>query len=302
MLVAPFAVFALIRLFGLDLFWPLVPAIAFTPWVAPAALVALVAALLLRAWPAAIAGSVTVLVFALVLAGRALPDDQPVTTGRELTVVSHNLLAGEADVAQLMAVVRENDADLLALQEMTPEAVAGLRAEGLEDQLPHFIDESRWAVAGAGLWSRESLVRTDLGRDQMRWPAPEAVVPRLGVQIRSLHPNPPMKPAVVDSWRQDLEGLPSTPGARGLPRILVGDYNATLDNRDLRSVIDRGYVDAADALGKGLEFTWPAGRGTLAIDHLLVDRRVRVLSFETVRVDGSDHRALVVRLRLPSGG
>lgn len=301
-LVAPFAVFALVRLLGLDLFWPLIPAMAFTPWVALGSVAALAIALVLRAWPAAIAGGLTVLVFGLVLMGRTMADDQPAAAGRELTVVSHNMLAGGADAGQLMDLVRRNDADMLALQELTPEAVAALRAEGLEDQLPHYVNQNRWAVAGAGLWSREPLVQTDRDRDPNRWPAPEAIVPRLGVQIRSLHPNPPMQPSGVETWKRDLEELPATPGAHGLPRILVGDYNATLDNRQLREVIDRGYVDAADAVGEGLEFTWPNGRGALTIDHLLADRRVRVLSYATARIDGSDHRALVVRLRLPSAG
>ncbi|MBI5311450.1 MAG: endonuclease/exonuclease/phosphatase family protein [Actinobacteria bacterium] len=301
LVVVPFAVFAAIRLLGLDFFWPLIPAMAFTPWVALGSVAALLAALALRAWPAAVAALVTVLVFALVLIGRALPDDQPTASGHEITVVSHNMLAGGADAGQLMRLVRRSNADLLALQEMTPEAVASLRAHGLETQLPYYIDESRWAVAGAGLWSRAPLARTDRERDPQRWPAPEAIVAKLGVQIRSLHPNPPMRPSTSATWKRELEELPATPGTSDLPRILVGDYNATLDNRQLREVLDRGYVDAADVTGNGFRFTWPNGRVTLTIDHLLVDRRVRVLDYSTARIDGSDHLALIVRLRLADG-
>lgn len=300
-IVAPFAIFATIRVAGFDHFWPLIPAMAFTPWVAAGAVVALLATLALRAWRAAAIAAVVVLAFATVLSGRALPDDQPSPRGPEITIVSQNMLAGGADPDELMAIIRTEDADVLALQEVTPDAVAALRERGLERVLPNFVDESRWAVAGAGLWSREPLVRVTFDHSPMQWPSPEAVVPKYGLQIRSLHPNPPMKPAMVDTWKSDLAGLPATPGPHDFLRILVGDYNATLDNRQLREVIGRGYVDAADALGAGLHFTWPAGRSTLTIDHLLVDKRARVLSYDTRRVSGTDHRAIVVRLRLPAG-
>ncbi len=38
---------------------------------------------------------------------------------------------------------------------------------------------------------------------------------------------------------------------------LVGDFNATLDQAALRDVVARGYRDAADVAGKGLEPTFP---------------------------------------------
>jgi endonuclease/exonuclease/phosphatase (EEP) superfamily protein YafD len=86
---------------------------------------------------------------------------------------------------------------------------------------------------------------------------------------------------------------------------LLGDFNATLDHAALRALLARGYLDAADAAGDGLTWTWPA-RGhphtpPIAIDHVLVDRRVRALGVTAVRIPGTDHRALIARLRLPRG-
>jgi hypothetical protein len=40
-------------------------------------------------------------------------------------------------------------------------------------------------------------------------------------------------------------------------RILLGDFNAKLDNAALRGLIDSGYRDAADAVGAGLRPTRP---------------------------------------------
>jgi len=84
-------------------------------------------------------------------------------------------------------------------------------------------------------------------------------------------------------------------------RILAGDFNGTLDQRDLRSVLDGGYVDAAAAAGAGLHFTWPTkGRRPLfAIDHILVDRRIAVKRFEAREIPGTDHRAVIAQLVIP---
>ena len=59
-------------------------------------------------------------------------------------------------------------------------------------------------------------------------------------------------------WRGQLRDLPG-PADGGVPHLLIGDFNATLDNRALRDMLARGYVDAADATGTGLRPTFPVG-------------------------------------------
>ena len=71
-------------------------------------------------------------------------------------------------------------------------------------------------------------------------------------------------------------------------------------------MLDRGYVDAADAAGAGLKPTWPAPPKQrralpLTIDHILVDRRARVERVTVVEIPRTDHRAVIAVLRLPSG-
>ena len=92
-------------------------------------------------------------------------------------------------------------------------------------------------------------------------------------------------------------------GAPGPIRVLAGDFNATLDHAELRRVIDRGYRDAAEQDGVALRPTWPAGRTLLptlvTIDHVLADRRIRVLSARSVPIFGSDHRGILTELLVP---
>jgi endonuclease/exonuclease/phosphatase family metal-dependent hydrolase len=70
------------------------------------------------------------------------------------------------------------------------------------------------------------------------------------VRVVGVHPHPPLSEKVGE-WQAALESLPRT-GA-GAPWILAGDFNATLDHAELRDVLDRGYEDAGDVTGKGLE-------------------------------------------------
>ncbi|HST69513.1 MAG TPA: endonuclease/exonuclease/phosphatase family protein [Solirubrobacterales bacterium] len=99
-----------------------------------------------------------------------------------------------------------------------------------------------------------------------------------------------------------MESLPST--GRGAPWLLIGDFNATLDHSQLRDLLDRGYRDAAEVAGKGLEPTWPAEEWAsrlpaVTIDHVLADRRLGVVDYEVEELPGSDHRPVWAELALP---
>jgi endonuclease/exonuclease/phosphatase family metal-dependent hydrolase len=105
----------------------------------------------------------------------------------------------------------------------------------------------------------------------------------------------------VSDWSLALGSLPPADPKRGV-RILLGDFNATLDHQALRDVLDRGYVDSADAVGKALTPTWRRGGlmpPTVTIDHVLVDARVRVRDVGIHELSGSDHRSVTADLVLP---
>ena len=71
---------------------------------------------------------------------------------------------------------------------------------------------------------------------------------------------------------------------------------------ELRRLLDRGYVDAADATGDGLRPTWPTtgGRLPLTIDHVLFPAPLGVRRVSLHTIPGSDHRAIVAQLVLPA--
>jgi endonuclease/exonuclease/phosphatase family metal-dependent hydrolase len=303
----PWAVWALLRVTGTERGYPLVPALAFTPYAAGTSIVPLVVAL-----RAGSRGSTAVAAAAgAVLAGAVLGRTGRRTAAteqgtRRLRVATVSLRLGRADPRAVVSLVTASRVDVLALQEVTPEADLALRAAGIGDALPHsHVIAARSgspSAAGGALWSRWPLLERFAVPGRFEQPAARVAVPGApDVEVTAVHSTPPStSPRSVRQWTADLTDLPA-PGT-GVLRVLAGDFNATLDHAALRRVVATGYVDAAVAVGRALRATWTPLRSPeprLTLDHVLVDPRVGVASLDLVPVPGSDHRAVVTELVLP---
>jgi endonuclease/exonuclease/phosphatase family metal-dependent hydrolase len=307
---APIAIgiaWVVIRLLGLEWGFPLVPLIAYTPYAALAMILALALALLLRRWIAAAASAAVLVGFAIAVLPRAVPDgDQPSATGPTLTLMTANLMLGEADPERVAEVVREEGVDVLSVQELTPESHAGLRRAGLVESLPEGELTPIPGSSGAGIYSRLPLLGlAEIEQVEGGFVTPRALV-RVpgggGLEVVSAHPRPPTR-YEVDTWQEALERVPpADPGGR--LRAVLGDFNATLDHEELRDLLSTGYTDAAAATGSGLDATWPADGfpPPVTIDHALVDSRIEVLDTSVHDLPGSDHRAVVAEVALPEAG
>lgn len=298
---APWLALASLRVFSLDRAWPLVTLVSFAPLYLVAALIPLAVALLLRARYVAVGVTVMAVVLAVIVLPRALAEDQPDARGQTVTLMTANLLAGSSATDGIERIVRENKVDVLAMQEVDPEAWEILKERGLDDLLPYVIDETRPAVQGNMILSRWPLSDINRGEVDDRFPSPEATVSRVGLRVRSVHPFPPIKPKQTKAWQGDILSMPpARPAPDGTLRVLMGDFNATLDHSAFRELVARDYRDAGRTSGNGLVPTWSANRVlTLAIDHILVDSRIAVLDYKTFNMPRSDHNAVVARVRLP---
>lgn len=303
-LAAFFAAWAVMRMLGLEGGYPLVPVVAFTPYVAALSLLAVVAVVLLRVRAALTLATIAAVVLVALVAPRAVggggapaPAD-----GYPLTVMTANLRFGGADAQQVVELARDHGVDLLSFQELTPRAVGRLRAAGLEEILGNVVHTSANGASGGGLYAAEPLVSTGLvgiPGEGFRMPSARLRLDGATLAIVSVHPVPPTSSETVRRWRNALGSLPPTGDGAELG-LLAGDFNATLDHQELREVLDRGYVDAADVTGNALATTWSRGSWPgLTIDHLLVDERIHVESTGTYELPGSDHKAVIAELVLP---
>jgi endonuclease/exonuclease/phosphatase (EEP) superfamily protein YafD len=306
LLAAPWVLWALVRTLALDGGHPLVAMIAFTPYVAASAIVPLVVALVAREWVVAAVAALALGLLALALAPRALDGPQHARSdraGQPLVVMTVNLRFGGADARAVLRLIREHDVDVLSLQELTPEAVARLDEAGARRLLPGRVLRAGARGSGTGLMARRPLrpLLAPRAGDPEQLQAALRLPGGGELDVVCVHPDPPISAEAVGDWRAVMRALPAsvTDGRR---TVLAGDFNATLDHRDLRRLLARGYADAADATGDGLRPTFDAAPPLppIAIDHVLVPAGIGVRRVASHAIAGTDHRALLAELVLPA--
>ncbi|TPG34250.1 endonuclease/exonuclease/phosphatase family protein [Mycolicibacterium hodleri] len=272
---------------------------------APAAIVVLAWG---RRWPlAGLACLLTAVLVAIQVPWfvRVTPD--PSSVG--VRVMTLNMLYGEADPADMVRVA-EGSADILLAQELTPEAVQGLSAAGIQKEFPYRALDARPSSAGVGIYSRYPITySTRIPGYMLAMVNARVRIPRIthDVSLLSVHLDAPW-PRAIDGWHRDLAKLPSTvsevAAQAGEGAVLIGgDFNSTIDMLPFRQLLANGYQDAARQAGSGRNFTYPANKRyppVLGIDHVLT-RNATAVSTETVEVKGTDHRALLTTIMVPTG-
>jgi endonuclease/exonuclease/phosphatase (EEP) superfamily protein YafD len=226
--------------------------------------------------------------------------------GRPLTVLAVNTLDGSADVTELAELIRGERPDLGALIEVGP---------WYRDRLVPLVEPLGYRVVTAtgtdsdgvtDVFGVSALVAAHLGDVRvgvdMSTPFPIVEIEGGGLgamRFVAFHAVAP-RPGDVSQWSSDLGEL-TRYCAGAVPTIVAGDFNATWDHSALRHATV-GCSDAAAQRGRGLQATWPAwmpGWFGAQIDHVLVTNPIVAEDFGVRELAGSDHRAVVVRLRAP---
>jgi len=284
------------------------PLLAFTPYAALGALALTLLALLRRRWLSVLVIGATTAALGLPVLPRAMADlrpTRPVTNAVLLRIMTVNLGGGRADPAGLVALVTRHQADVLTVAEVMPDSRATLGRAGLEKVLPFVAEATKAGTTGTAIYSRYPIRNAGVHGNTGPWLAQAyglVTVPHTaGVRVESVHPAPP-RPGNFAGWRRDLASQPAA-ATDGPPQILAGDFNATLDHQALRRILGLGWSDAADVVGQGLHGTWGPYAGKpippVAIDHVLVSRRVAVRDVQMFRLRGTDHRTVLATLLIP---
>jgi endonuclease/exonuclease/phosphatase (EEP) superfamily protein YafD len=291
--------------------WPVlvVQLLAFTPWLAVPATAALVLAFLGRSrWQ-----RVAVLVLIACQSFWLFPLDirQPAAeaagTTSTLVAMTVNAEVGGADAHEILALVRERHVDLLVVEEYTPELATRLSAAGLDGLLPHRVSHPKDGAGGSAIYSRFGLRETGaLQGTQFTMPVARLDLGGAGnaaLQVVAVHAVAPVGDDAVEKWRSDLRALGRIDSGAG-PLLLAGDFNATYDHWEFRSLLDgttgrRNLVDVASALGSRLVPTWPTRVYRLpgvTLDHLVTSPDIAGRDYSVHRIRGTDHAAVVATL------
>ncbi len=290
--VAPAGMWALVRIAGWDSWYPAVQLIAFTPYVAVLSLIPWGLTVLWRRWDAVIAAGVITVLLTVCVLPRGLEDSDPLAgaKGRELKVLTVNILFGHADFGRVLEL--STQADVVMVQELVPAF-----AEKLEPHFPYHVKGGE-----VGIYSRLTLKGHEFRPNPMMFGQITAELPGANVMLQSVHTVAPSEQSRVEPWlesfRRQQRAEPDGP-----MWILAGDFNATLDHAVMRNLVRSGYRDAAAVVGKGWTGTWGPYDGDnippVTLDRVLADRRIGIKDVEIFEVPGSDHRAVLVTLVLP---
>jgi endonuclease/exonuclease/phosphatase (EEP) superfamily protein YafD len=238
------------------------------------------------------------------IVGRVKPRPVAPPTNDDITVLSLNVLVGRADTGAVATLIERERPDLVALPEAGPDyrdkllpLVEGMGYRAWVSTSPGTPD-----IAGVTVLASERAGDLEVtSGPEMRQRYVRATGGILGKRsFIAVHPEAPMDPGKTRRWRDDMEDLARWCQEPEAP-IVAGDFNATLDHALLRQAMGT-LRSAAAGTGGGLVGTFPSAfprRFGIQIDHVLVPAGAVTTRFELLDVEGTDHRGVLARIRLP---
>jgi endonuclease/exonuclease/phosphatase family metal-dependent hydrolase len=232
------------------------------------------------------------------------------TPSSELSVGTYNIFIGTRDVTHTVAVIRRMDADIVALQEVSPENAVVLGRELSRTY------RYRYFSSGLGIVSRFPLRHPHFERSRHGingFLFAEVATPRGRLQIANLHLDPlriwtaPQKltlPLQVgrqhEIHRDELDQAMANLRP-GLPVILLGDFNRA-SNAAIDKLRAMGFEDSFATVtphadrNSTLHFSVLGFRTGRRVDFIFHDHAFHTLCSEVLPGRPSDHDAVVSRL------
>jgi vancomycin resistance protein VanJ len=235
-----------------------------------------------------------------------------------LELITWNLEVGATSAAASVEFLRARDADIVALQELQPEAAAAIEADpALVSRYPYRALNPRRDVLGLGILSRVPIIDSTFELD----PAVQEARLDLGggrtIALINAHPmHAEMQllanlPVGLDSTirNADLElirGRIDVLVEQGLPVVLLGDLNTASSEPAFDRFVD-GLRDVHAEVGFGTGWTWRPSRleflgfGLVRIDHVIVSPEITPLSIGGACPPVGDHCLVSARVAIPDG-
>jgi endonuclease/exonuclease/phosphatase family metal-dependent hydrolase len=236
-----------------------------------------------------------------------------------LTVVSYNIhlgrgLDGRLDLDRIAAVIRAQNADLVALQEVGRHWSAATEFRDQPAELGRLLGME--FVFGANLDRdppRPGAPRRQYGTAILTtWPilhSENILLPRAstdneqrGVLVLDIDVDgAPFRlhnahlGVSVEDRRLQVDALLAVADTATVPHALVGDLNARPTAPEFAPLFAR-FRDAWAVAGEGDGFTFPASAPTARIDYVLVSAEIGISAVRVPALAGSDHLPLVAEL------
>jgi endonuclease/exonuclease/phosphatase (EEP) superfamily protein YafD len=284
--------------------WPFELFSHFRPQLAVAAALLVPALLAVRSPRAALlSGALAGLLFAPG-AKRLLADEPvPACAGDALVVATANVRFTNRREDRLFEWLAANRADVVVLQEVTPEWAAALSKLTWYPHSRILPRTDPYGIALLSHWPLDLARPVDLADDG--FPSLEAVVRVHGqpVYVLGLHARWPITPGLARARDRVLHRVAVLARSQTIPTLAVGDLNVSPDSPVFAQLLgDSGLRDVL--AGQGWHPTWMAAFWPLAlrIDHQFASPALCVENAQVGPDIGSDHRPVIASYRLPLQG
>jgi endonuclease/exonuclease/phosphatase (EEP) superfamily protein YafD len=240
---------------------------------------------------------------ALLNANFVLPwyfDKRPSAAGTEIKVILANVLASNDDPVPLLSLIEAEQPDLVFLLEISPRWAAELPVLG--ESFTHSVVEPRDGKFGIAMYSQLPVTAAaSIDSSPLGYPTIVATLEVGGqsLQVVGTHPMIPVGVENYDARNSQLDAVARLLQKAGGPRLLVGDLNATIWDRQYGSLENRTWLRNVRQ-GFGLLPTWPTFMppAMIPIDHMLVSEEIGVKDVRTGPAIGSDHLPLIATITL----
>ncbi len=301
----------LLRWWSGDHFFPVRLAGYFLPWLPVGLIPGLVVAGLARRKWLSLALTGPGIFIGLTFAPFFLPSSNNTPpTSPILKIMSYNLWLGNQNVLAISEVIRQEQPDILLLQELNP-AIAQTLFDELSNLFPDselyfdFVQESEHEFPFfQAVISRYPLMPISVEADKGRVQKVMVETPTGPLAVWNVHPVPPIY--FGSQHCQQLSALAADIAAVDGPLIVGGDFNIT-NQSELYQSINRYLGNAHREAGWGLDFTFPASPHTQGLpvatgplyrlDHIFYSRHFFAHSAQTLTESGgSDHLPVAAKL------
>ena len=216
-----------------------------------------------------------------------------------LKILSWNIWVMNSSPEQVLDLVQNSQADVVALIEVGPDQAIVLKQLELRYPYCHWIpDHSSRGIAVLSRIEGTRFRSFDLAGQGM--PAIEVDVPAAGnhssFRVMAVHTRSPDLHQRTLDRNEQLQSLSEWAALPGKPGIIVGDLNITPWSPPFSRMLVQGNLEDSRSY-RGNFASWPTDLGHLAIpiDHALVTKNTTVL-FRSVGTSApdSDHRPIVI--------
>lgn len=231
----------------------------------------------------------------------AAPPENNMPAMHNVRFMLANVQGNNRNYSELIEAVKANNPDVVVLQEVNQYWWKNI--EALTAEYPNFKDVVRPGGSGLAFFSRYPIERAEvLTLDDSAHPALVCVIKieNTALSIFTLHPPTPMSARKFNyrngQFAQTAEMLKNT----AAPKMLIGDLNTTMWSPYFTELLENsGLRDART--GRGIYPSWNAHLPSLLgipIDHCLIGEKIEVENITTGDYTGSDHRPLIIDLRI----